>query len=224
MFDEPQLPDVVRAQVRGLDSGAGATGTACYTSLGRTPVSAVVDGTRWDTSVWRDAKTGRSARPTTTENAVVPGARRSVGVVQRSGGQTIRADTRTVSIDAPAQQVVTFLEDPTSLPRLGGWFAKAVRQTSRSKPVPEGVARRGSLQLEEPKRCVCEHQALVGVAPRQRLQPCNRLRRAFARRRRADDAAVVVDIDQRGPARTTGTDAGDATGRLGPRRVDGECP
>jgi Domain of unknown function (DUF1905) len=25
---------------------------------GRTPVSAVVDGVRWDTSVWRDTKTG----------------------------------------------------------------------------------------------------------------------------------------------------------------------
>lgn len=27
---------------------------------GRTPVSAVVDGNRWDTSIWRDTKTGRS--------------------------------------------------------------------------------------------------------------------------------------------------------------------
>ena len=27
---------------------------------GRTPVSAVVDGIRWDTSVWRDPKTGVS--------------------------------------------------------------------------------------------------------------------------------------------------------------------
>jgi hypothetical protein len=27
---------------------------------GRTPVHAVVDGTAWDTSIWRDAKTNRS--------------------------------------------------------------------------------------------------------------------------------------------------------------------
>jgi uncharacterized protein YndB with AHSA1/START domain len=35
----------------------------------------------------------------------------------------MRADTRTVSIEAPAQRVVTFLEDPANLPRWAVGFA-----------------------------------------------------------------------------------------------------
>lgn len=42
----------------------------------------------------------------------------------------MRADTRTVSIEAPAHHVVTFLEDPTNLPRWAVGFAKTVRQTA----------------------------------------------------------------------------------------------
>ena len=41
----------------------------------------------------------------------------------------MRADTQTVSIEAPAERVVTFLEDPANLPRWAVGFAKAVRRT-----------------------------------------------------------------------------------------------
>ena len=40
----------------------------------------------------------------------------------------MRADTQTVSIDAPAGRVTRFLADPANLPRWAVGFAKAVRQ------------------------------------------------------------------------------------------------
>jgi hypothetical protein len=52
----------------------------------------------------------------------------------------MRADTRTVSIEAPAHHVVTFLEDPTNLPRWAVGFAKAVGQTASGWIVQTGAA------------------------------------------------------------------------------------
>ena len=55
----------------------------------------------------------------------------------------MRADTRTVSIEAPAEQVVTFLEDPANLPRWAVGFAKAVRRTESGWTRQTGPAEMG---------------------------------------------------------------------------------
>jgi hypothetical protein len=55
----------------------------------------------------------------------------------------MRADTRTVSIDAPAPQVVTFLQDPANLPRWAVGFAKAVHRTAAGWIVQTGAGEIG---------------------------------------------------------------------------------
>jgi hypothetical protein len=55
----------------------------------------------------------------------------------------MRADTRTVSIEAPPQRVVTFLQDPANLPRWAVGFAKAVRQETSGWVVETGTAEIG---------------------------------------------------------------------------------
>lgn len=64
----------------------------------------------------------------------------------------MRADTRTVSIEAPAQQVVEFLQDPANLPRWAVGFAKAVRQTSSGWIVQTGAAEMGISIDADPHR------------------------------------------------------------------------
>lgn len=55
----------------------------------------------------------------------------------------MRADTRTVSIEAPAQQVVRFLEDPANLPRWAVGFARAVHRTTTGWMVQTGAGEMG---------------------------------------------------------------------------------
>jgi hypothetical protein len=55
----------------------------------------------------------------------------------------MRADTRTVSIEAPAPRVVTFLEDPANLPRWAVGFAKAVQRTPTGWIVQTGAGEMG---------------------------------------------------------------------------------
>ena len=55
----------------------------------------------------------------------------------------MRADTRTVSIEVPAERVVTFLQDPANLPRWAVGFAKAVRQTAGGWIVQTAAAEMG---------------------------------------------------------------------------------
>lgn len=51
----------------------------------------------------------------------------------------MRADTKTVSIDAPVEQVVAFLGDPRNLPRWAVGFAKAVHETADGWVVETGA-------------------------------------------------------------------------------------
>jgi Polyketide cyclase / dehydrase and lipid transport len=51
------------------------------------------------------------------------------GIVKRSGVETMRADTRTVSIQAPPARVLEFVADVQNLPRWAVGFAKSVSQT-----------------------------------------------------------------------------------------------
>ena len=55
----------------------------------------------------------------------------------------MRADTRTISIEAPAERVVAFLGDPVNLPRWAVGFAKAVHQTANGWVVRTGSAEMG---------------------------------------------------------------------------------
>jgi hypothetical protein len=55
----------------------------------------------------------------------------------------MRADTRTVSIEAPARQVMTFLQDPANLPRWAVGFAKAVQRTPTGWIVQTGAGEMG---------------------------------------------------------------------------------
>jgi hypothetical protein len=64
----------------------------------------------------------------------------------------MRADTRTVSIEAPAHQVVAFLEDPMNLPRWAVGFAKAVRQTASGWIVQTGATEMGVRIDADPQR------------------------------------------------------------------------
>lgn len=64
----------------------------------------------------------------------------------------MRADTQTVSIEAPAERVVTFLEDPANLPRWAVGFAKAVRQTEGGWTVQTGSAEMGIRVDADPRR------------------------------------------------------------------------
>jgi hypothetical protein len=51
----------------------------------------------------------------------------------------MRADTRTVSIEAPAERVVAFLRDPANLPRWAVGFAQAVRRDADGWVVQTGA-------------------------------------------------------------------------------------
>ncbi len=53
------------------------------------------------------------------------------------------ADTQTISIEAPPERVVTFLEDPANLSRWAVGFVKAVRQTESGWTVRTGSAEMG---------------------------------------------------------------------------------
>jgi hypothetical protein len=55
----------------------------------------------------------------------------------------MRADTQTISIEAPAPKVVTFLANPANLPRWAVGFAKAVEQTPTGWKVRTGTAEMG---------------------------------------------------------------------------------
>ena len=49
----------------------------------------------------------------------------------------MRADTRTISIEAPVDRVVAFLADPRNLPR---WAAPGIEVLAASRVVPRGTA------------------------------------------------------------------------------------
>ena len=55
----------------------------------------------------------------------------------------MRADTQTVSIEAPAHEVVTFLGDPANLTRWAVGFAKAVHETPGGWMVQTGSGEMG---------------------------------------------------------------------------------
>ena len=55
----------------------------------------------------------------------------------------MRADTKTVSIEAPGDRVVTFLADPRNLPRWAVGFAKAVHDTPHGWVVLTGAGLMG---------------------------------------------------------------------------------
>jgi Polyketide cyclase / dehydrase and lipid transport len=88
----------------------------------------------------------------------------------------MRADTRTISIEAPAHRVVAFLEDPGHLPRWAVGFAKAVRQTPDGWVVQTGAgeiglridadARRGTVDFWLSPAPGVEVLAALRVVPR----------------------------------------------------------
>lgn len=55
----------------------------------------------------------------------------------------MRSDTSTISIEAPTNRVVAFLEDPHNLPKWAVGFAKSVRQTPQGWVVVTGAGEMG---------------------------------------------------------------------------------
>ena len=63
----------------------------------------------------------------------------------------MRADTKSVSIDAPVDRVIAFLEDPRNLPRWAVGFAKAVHDTPDGWVVQTGAGAMG-IRIESDSR------------------------------------------------------------------------